>query len=141
VTRPAAERSRLVPNRWFYVHGGRTLGPVHGDELRGLVAAGELDPGDLIWEVGVGPLSAVPAEAALPFRASPAPEPLDPELPSPIAPGAAQPPDWLGDLADAKGAAGGVEAALPLNWWLEDVRRAEEAPTPPERKKRPEGGG
>jgi hypothetical protein len=123
-----------VSERWYYEHGGRTCGPVSADQLRGLARCGGLAPEDLIWAEEIGRDAAIPAEAALAFPSSPPPDPLaDLDLPAPLAPSAGSAPDWLGDLADAQGEAGGPPAApnaAPLDW-LADVRRAEQRGGPP----------
>ena len=124
-------------NRWFYTHLGQTFGPVTGDELNELAEYGELDREDKVWREEADPREAERAGRVLIFflaGGKPRPRPAPPEPPpAPVEPAAAPPgaaPAWLADLADA-GAAG--EAASPASPpaaldWLQDVRRAEEAP-------------
>lgn len=99
-----------MTDRWFYTHGGQTLGPVTAAQLRQLAGSGRLAPNDLIWPEGRQRNEAVPAHAAVDFQ-------------TPAAP-LANKPDWLDDLR----AAAPIEkkAAEPAGPdWLEDVRAAE----------------
>jgi protein phosphatase len=71
-----------MADRWFYKHEGQTHGPTTAAALRGLAAAGQLYPADLIWAEGDDPARAIPAQAAIRF----------PEQGPPAASGAATPP-------------------------------------------------
>jgi uncharacterized RDD family membrane protein YckC len=58
---PAANRS--VQPVWHYAIGGEECGPVTLLEMRGMVAAGQLVPSDMVWKDGLAdwaPLSSVP---------------------------------------------------------------------------------
>lgn len=114
-------------DRWYYTHGGLTLGPVTANELRQLAACGRLTPNDLIWPEGGQQSGAVPAQAAIDFttpgRAIP---------PVPLAPLPAKRPDWLDDIRAANPPPSPIrsgtkgETAPPQPDWLDDVRAAEE---------------
>src|ERR1700676_594704 len=97
-------------DRWFYIHQGRTCGPVSGDELRNLAASGGLTPPDPIWRQDVPPGAAVPAGSALVFfLAGGKPTP---QAPPPLAyPPSAPAPEWLRDLI---GGGESAEAASPV---------------------------
>jgi serine/threonine protein phosphatase PrpC len=98
-------------DRWYYTHGGQTLGPVTAAQLRQLAASGRLEPDDLIWPEGRQQNEAVPAHAAVDFQTPPAP--------------IANKPDWLDDIRAA--APTEKKPASPARPdWLEDVRAAEE---------------
>lgn len=123
-------------DRWFYTHGGQTLGPVTASQLRQLAVDGQLSPNDLIWAEGRQQSEGVPAQAALDFSAPAAPAasvPLAmPVLPTPPAAPSTSKPDWLDDVRAAappssppvRGEAkGGAQPTKPD--WLDDVRSAE----------------
>jgi serine/threonine protein phosphatase PrpC len=99
-------------DRWYYVHAGKTLGPVTAAQLRQLVVNGRLHPSDLIWPEGREPSQAVPAQAAMPI-AEPPPT-LDNK------------PDWLDDLRAATAEPKTTQVAPAKPDWLDDVRAAEE---------------
>jgi hypothetical protein len=40
-------------NQWFYARGTEQQGPVDVHTLRGLLAAGQVQPGDLVWRDGM----------------------------------------------------------------------------------------
>jgi hypothetical protein len=56
-------------DRWYYTHGGQTLGPVTAVQLRHLASSGQLAANDLIWPEGRQQSEAVPAQAAIIFQA------------------------------------------------------------------------
>jgi hypothetical protein len=53
-----------APDEWYYRRDGQTVGPVSVEELRGLLAAGELQPGQAVWQYGASRTVFVPALAA-----------------------------------------------------------------------------
>jgi len=121
-------------DRWFYIHQGRTCGPVSSDELRNLAASGGLTPPDPIWRQDVPPGAAVPAGSVLVFfLAGGTPTP-------PLAfPPSAPAPDWLRDLIDGgePAAAASSVAPVPPPDWLQDVGGAEQSSHPLKRKTPP----
>ncbi|HTU18780.1 MAG TPA: GYF domain-containing protein [Gemmataceae bacterium] len=98
-------------DRWYFTHGGQTLGPVTAAQLRQLAMSGRLEPNDLIWPEGRQQGDAVPAHAAIEFKTS--------------SPPLAKKPDWLDDIRAAP-ATERKPAAPARPDWLEDVRAAEE---------------
>jgi hypothetical protein len=59
---------------WYYFQGGNQQGPVSDDQLRNLVAAGQLQPHDSVWRQGMAnwaPISSVPE--LMPAAPAPAP--------------------------------------------------------------------
>ncbi|MGH7222791.1 MAG: GYF domain-containing protein, partial [Gemmataceae bacterium] len=98
-------------DRWYYTHGGQTLGPVTAARLRQLAVSGQLTPNDRIWPEGRQQSEAVPAHAAVDFKTPSAP--------------LANKPDWLDDIRAAP-ATEKRSAAPARPDWLEDVRAAEE---------------
>lgn len=62
--------------QWFYIRNGQRQGPVDENELIRLARAGQLAPGDLVWNPTMGqqwmPASTVPALFSLPTAAAPA---------------------------------------------------------------------
>ena len=72
---------------WYYARGGQQQGPVTDADLRRLAAAGELSPGDLVWQPGMAqwtPAARVPgllppAAAPLPRTGGATPPPLPPQ--------------------------------------------------------------
>ncbi len=129
---------------WYYIHLGRTYGPVSGDELRELAEAGILEHSDPIWRKDTGRSDAVPAGSVLVFFLS-GEEPRRPPAETPTAapvmafPPSSPPPEWLSDLIDVREDAA-PEAPVPAPDWLQDVRNAEQLPAPPEAKQRPRQG-
>jgi serine/threonine protein phosphatase PrpC len=99
-------------DRWYYTHGGQTLGPVTAAQLRQLLGNGQLDPSDLIWQEGRGQKEGAPVQASLDVSAPATEKKLD----------------WLDDVrATAQPEtkpAPSVQSSQPD--WLEDVRAAEE---------------
>ena len=86
-------------DRWFYLHQGRTCGPVSGDQLYGLAANGGLAPTDPIWRQDIPPGEAVPAGSVLVFFL--AGGKAIPQASPPLAyPPSAPTPEWLRDLID-----------------------------------------
>src|SRR5205809_355015 len=54
---------------WYYAQGGQQKGPVSGDALRQLLAAGQVSSGDLVWRDGMAnwqPAGQVPEFASAP---------------------------------------------------------------------------
>lgn len=52
-----------MADQWYYVSGGRRMGPMSAEELRQVVAAGQLYGTDVVWREGMGEwvqLSTVP---------------------------------------------------------------------------------
>jgi hypothetical protein len=85
-----------MTDQWYYMHKGRECGPVSTEQLKQLVAAGQLRASDEVWKQGTpdwGPVHAVPDLAhALPASdAAPAPRPDRPpsDPPSAASPAAA----------------------------------------------------
>jgi uncharacterized protein DUF4339 len=39
--------------KWFYARGGKQLGPISAEELKGLVALGHVEPADMVWHEGM----------------------------------------------------------------------------------------
>jgi protein phosphatase len=112
-------------DRWYYIHDGKTLGPVTAAQLRQLGAEGQLSPNDLIWPEGRQQSEAVKAQAAIDFSSSA----TQAASPLPAAPQDRK-PDWLEDVRTAVsppvqqgGKKGNAPAAKPD--WLDDVRAAE----------------
>jgi hypothetical protein len=105
---------------WYYRHEGITHGPVPTEEVKALAAQGLLGRQDLLWREGDGPEIALPAEAALNFRALPeAPHsPSDRGFPGGFL------PEWLRDVADMerKGPQAPVLPNPGIPEWLEDLR-------------------
>lgn len=99
-------------DRWYYTHGGKTLGPVTAAQLRQLAAAGQLEPTDLIWPEGRQQGEGVPAQAAVDF-------------PTPATP-LAHKPEWLDDIRTAAHQPEKKPSKSDQPDWLEDVRTAEE---------------
>jgi len=114
---------------WFYDGGGRPLGPVPGERLRALAAAGSIGPATLVWRQGMAAWTAagaVPELAAL-FTAAGAGTP--PALAAPAAPRpqATRPP------ARATPPAATPPAASPRDWtafivgaWQADAKRLQD---------------
>jgi TM2 domain-containing membrane protein YozV len=68
---------------WFYAAHGQQFGPVNFASLQGIAAAGNLQPGDLVWQQGMpnwAPASTVPGL----FQAPAAPVPPPPPPPQPM---------------------------------------------------------
>lgn len=93
-----SEEGMVLAKKWYYLHDGRTEGPVGSDVLQRLALAGELTPQDPIWPEGADRGAAVEAQSALLF---------------PIAAGL---PDWLEDVrtAEDRGQARPVLGGSPL---------------------------
>jgi serine/threonine protein phosphatase PrpC len=98
-------------DRWYYTHGGQTLGPVTAAQLRQLAGSGGLSPDDLLWPEGRQQSEAVPAHAAVDFKT----------LSAPIA----HKPDWLDDIRAAAQTETKPSSSTQPDW-LDDVRTAEE---------------
>ena len=132
-------------DNWYYIHLGRTHGPVSGDELRELAEAGLLEHSDPIWRQGAGRSDAAPAGSVLVFFLSGGQPKRPPDAPRTAAPvqafpPPAPPPDWLRDLIAAQEGAAAPESPAATPDWLQDVRNAEQLPIPPKSKKRPRQG-
>jgi serine/threonine protein phosphatase PrpC len=98
-------------DRWYYMHGGKTLGPVSADRLRQLAHGGGLDATDLIWPEGRQQSEAVEAQSAIDFS-SPPPAAVENR------------PGWLDDIRTA--AKTETKSPPPIKPdWLDDVRTAE----------------
>ncbi len=118
-------------DQWFYIHQGRTCGPVSGDELHNLAASGGLAPSDPIWRHFDPPGEAVPAGSVLVFflaGGKPAPQGSPPLAFPPSAPA----PEWLRDLIDGgeTAEAASPAAAVPPPDWLQDVGGVEQISHP-----------
>jgi GYF domain 2 len=125
-------------DQWFYIHLGRTYGPVASDELRNLAANGGLAPPDPIWRQDVPPSAAVPAGSVLVFflaGGKPTPQAAPPLAFPPSAPA----PEWLRDLIDGGETAEAASpvAAVPPPDWLQDIAGAEPISHPLKRKPPP----
>ncbi len=125
-------------DRWFYIHQGRTFGPVSADELRNLAATGGLAAADPIWRQDIPPGAAVPAGSVLVFflaGGKPTPQASPPLAFPPSAPA----PEWLRDLIDGgeTAEAAAPVAAVPPPDWLQDVGAAEQISHPLKRKTPP----
>jgi serine/threonine protein phosphatase PrpC len=109
-------------DRWYYMHGGQTLGPVTAAQLRQLMSNGQLDPSDLLWPEGRQPNEAVPAQAAV--NCTP-PSAAAVDCTPPLASVVENKPDWLDDI---RAATGTEPKPIPSSQpdWLDDVRVAEE---------------
>jgi serine/threonine protein phosphatase PrpC len=124
-----------MADRWFYSHGGQVRGPVSVEELRRLLAAGQVLPGDDAWEETVpGAPASVVCRAADVLSVTPPPLPIPTGLPplpqQPPAPRAATTalkPDWLPDIAQAEGA---VSAGEEFEWLAEVEIPPASAPAP-----------
>lgn len=72
---------------WYYFQGGSQQGPVGDDQLRGMVASGQLAPTDSVWCNGMAnwaPISSVPElKPASAPRSAPAPGPGPAPAPAP----------------------------------------------------------
>ena len=99
-------------DRWYYLHAGKTLGPVTAAQLRQLAGSGRLEPNDPIWPEGRNQKEAVPAQAAIPFGRQTTP--LENK------------PDWLDDVRAAFSVEEKSTPAPPSLDWLDDVRATEE---------------
>ncbi len=102
-------------DRWYYTHGGKTLGPMTTTALRDLASQGGLDGADWIWPEGRQQSEAIEVRCALDFLSKPAD--FDKK------------PDWLDEVRSAlqtesKSAGKPSEATQPD--WLEDIRATEE---------------
>jgi GYF domain 2 len=81
---------------WHYLQNGTTLGPISGEQLRGLITSGVLRPSDQVWHEGMdgwAPIQAVPELiTASPLQNQPpakgAPTPPQPASGQPQAPAA-----------------------------------------------------
>jgi hypothetical protein len=72
---------------WYYVRGGKQTGPVSFDELKSAAAAGQVAPGDLVWQEGTadwvaartvsGLFAGAPLPPAAPAVGAPEPLPLE----------------------------------------------------------------
>ena len=92
--------------QWFYIHLGRTCGPVSADELLNLAATGGLASADPIWRHDVPPGEEVAAGSVLVFFLAGG-KPTPPLAFPPSAPA----PEWLRDLIDS-----GETAEPPPPW-------------------------
>ena len=64
-----------MADQWYYSRGGQQAGPVTTDQLRQMVASGQLTPQDLVWADGMAnwqPLGTVPQLGA---AGAPMPQP------------------------------------------------------------------
>jgi hypothetical protein len=52
-----------TPDGWYYRRDGQPVGPVSAEELRGLLAAGALQPGQAVWRCEPARTLFVPALA------------------------------------------------------------------------------
>jgi serine/threonine protein phosphatase PrpC len=94
-------------DRWYYTHGGQTLGPVTAAQLRQLAGSGQLGPNDLIWPEGRDQAQAIVASAAIDFS-TPTASPSNK-------------PDWIEDI---RAATEKKKTPAQLDW-LDDIRSAE----------------
>jgi hypothetical protein len=63
---------------WYYVRGGKQTGPVSFDELKSAAAAGQIAPGDLVWQEGTADWVAARTVAGL-FAGPPVPPAVPPD--------------------------------------------------------------
>lgn len=73
---------------WYYFQGGNQQGPVSDDQLRGMVASGQLSPGDSVWKQGMAnwsPIASIPELAPAGGGAPrPGPGPAGPPAVGPV---------------------------------------------------------
>jgi hypothetical protein len=96
--------------RWYYMHAGKTYGPIEGQAILTLVGRGELLATDLLWREGQPRNAAITAECAISFPAPGAPR--------------ARVPDWLEDVRLQEE----TPPAAVTPDWLDDVRQLEAPP-------------
>jgi hypothetical protein len=84
-----------VPELWYYHHAGEQLGPVPLTTLHGLLEAGQVEAGTLVWREGLPDWVELSSLGLLPGRSETAPPPLPPPMPppAPIRKPAARPAD------------------------------------------------
>jgi tRNA A-37 threonylcarbamoyl transferase component Bud32 len=128
-----AARETMV-ERWYYRHGGETVGPLSAGEIKAHARAGRLAADDGIWPEGVPGTHWVRAElviGAAAFAAS-GPTPgwlkdvaaLERARAKPPAPSAAPRPRWLDEPAAVEPAPPTL-APAELPDWIDDIRRRE----------------
>ena len=112
---------------WYYVHEGRTLGPVTPPEVRQLLAAGQLPPQELFWPEVADPQVVVEAQTAIELATAEAgPERPSPSVPSPAVNSGVRPANLRpGQPAGAPPAKPQPPSKPAVPDWLEDIRRAE----------------
>ena len=50
---PNVPQAGAVPQQWYYVKNGQRQGPVSTDQIKQLLASGQLQPSDLAWKEGM----------------------------------------------------------------------------------------
>src|SRR5439155_16318699 len=127
-----------MPEQWYYARGQQRLGPVSKEQLKGLATAGQIQPGDLVWRVGMpqwaaassveGLMAAEATEAVAPLEAAP----VSVSAPAPVAPASAATPigyysgpGRLPPRASATLAGHASPAGDVYEWPLDDMRIAQ----------------
>jgi len=88
---PNIPQAGAVPQQWYYVKNGQRQGPVSTDQIKQLLASGQLQPSDLAWKEGMSQwVAAGTITELVPVQTKPSPQ-LPPSIPtvpgSPSAPG------------------------------------------------------
>jgi hypothetical protein len=79
---PNIPQAGAVPQQWYYVHAGQRQGPVSTDQIKQLLASGQLQPSDLIWKEGMSQWTAASTmKELLPAPAMPSPQ-VPPSVPT-----------------------------------------------------------
>ena len=102
---------------WYYTKGGRQTGPMSEDDLRRLVAKGDVEADDLIWRDGMG--NWLPVRNVPEFGGSPPPVCSDPRRPS----NPPSRPPWAGAGGPAGQARGGGRSSNSLTDAGPELRR------------------
>lgn len=74
----------MAETQWFFTRGGQQAGPVSAEQLRQMVAAGQVAPHELVWREGMAnwqPLGSVPELGAAPPMPPPGAFPGQPYAP------------------------------------------------------------
>ncbi len=76
-----------MSTQWFYVQNGQRLGPVPMEQVKGLLASGNLPQDALVWNQGLSgwvPAHTLPELAPAPVYTPPAPQPMPMPMPMPV---------------------------------------------------------
>jgi len=87
----------MANGAWYVAQGGQQRGPLSAADLQGMLARGEISPGDMVWKEGMAswspagqmaelqPPAPAPAAPPPPAYAPPPPAPAAPPAPAPVA--------------------------------------------------------